>query len=290
MLHPIFDKKMARWMAEQGYDFPPKMIVQFSGGKDSTAMLHRMLAWGFPIEALLFFDTGWEFPEMYHHLALVMQKTGLKITVLHPRRPFAELLKKYRWPDARRRWCTAEKRDAGTKWINQSYHRDRDYVVQCLGFALDELDRTDTKEQLKKGLVMYPLLNDFCMDPEKARYMVAGLRKSADPTDGLTPLTERDALQYCYDLGYTWGGLYERFSRVSCFCCPLKRKRDVRTIREHYPDLWDRALEMERSIPETDRYVTFRGKESLCQINARLGIVAEHGLAPVEPEEMEMFA
>lgn len=289
IFNPIFDNKMARWLEEQGYNFPPKMIVSFSGGKDSTAMLHRMLEWGFPIDALLFFDTGWEFPEMYHHLALVMQKTGLDITVLHPRKPFAELIKKYRWPDSRRRWCTAEKRDAATKWINQNYNKKEDYIVHCMGFALDELHRTDTKEMLKKGLVMYPLLNDFCMDPVVAKYMIRMQDKSDDFTDGLNPLTEGDALQYCFDLGYTWDGLYERFNRVSCFCCPLKRKKDLRVLREYYPDLWARSLKMEQAIPESKNYITFKGKESLTQIDDRLSTVAINLGHVTETEQVELF-
>lgn len=289
MYHPIFDQKMARYLKDQGYNFPPKIVVQFSGGKDSTAMIHRIIAWGFPIDALLFFDTGWEFPAMYDHLKLVEQKTGLIITTLHPRHPFSELIKKYRWPDARRRWCTAEKRDAGTKWINQNYNKKTDYVVQCLGFALDELDRTDTKEQIKKGLVMYPLINDFCMNPEAARHMIAGLRNLDDPTDGLTPLSETDALQYCYSLGYTWDGLYDNFDRVSCYCCPLKRKRDLRVLREQYPELWEAALNMERTIPKSENYVTFRGNESLCEIDSRLSKTGEQ-LGIIKPmAQMEMF-
>jgi len=279
-LHPMFDHKTARWLNEQGYKFPPRLVVSFSGGKDSTAMVHRMLSWGFPIDALIFFDTGWEFPEMYGHLALMMQKTGLKITVLHPRRSFSESLKKYRWPDSQRRWCTAEKRDAITKWINQNFDKKEDYIIHCIGFASDEAHRTDTKEQLKKGQVLYPLLNDFCWDPAVSKYMV-------DPDEAMT---ENDALQYCYDLGYTWGGLYDHFSRVSCFCCPLKRKSDLRTLKEYYPDLWARALNMERSIPESEWYVTFKGKESLCQIDDRLSTVGANIGDVVETEPMEMFA
>ena len=43
-------------------------LVSFSGGKDSTAMLLRMIEEGFPIDAILFFDTGKEFPGLYRHI------------------------------------------------------------------------------------------------------------------------------------------------------------------------------------------------------------------------------
>ena len=42
--------------------------VSLSGGKDSTAMLLLMIERGVPIDAVLYADTGMEFPEMYGHL------------------------------------------------------------------------------------------------------------------------------------------------------------------------------------------------------------------------------
>lgn len=43
-------------------------VVSLSGGKDSTAMLLMLLERGEPVADVVFFDTGWEFPEMYEHL------------------------------------------------------------------------------------------------------------------------------------------------------------------------------------------------------------------------------
>ena len=43
-------------------------IVSLSGGKDSTAMLLRMLEEGWPVDLILFCDTGLEFDGMYHHI------------------------------------------------------------------------------------------------------------------------------------------------------------------------------------------------------------------------------
>ena len=43
-------------------------IVSLSGGKDSTAMLLMMIEKKEPIHHIVFFDTGWEFPEMISHI------------------------------------------------------------------------------------------------------------------------------------------------------------------------------------------------------------------------------
>ena len=50
-----------------------KYIVSLSGGKDSTAMLLRLIEEGYPIDLILFCDTGLEFPQMYENLKRLEQ-------------------------------------------------------------------------------------------------------------------------------------------------------------------------------------------------------------------------
>jgi 3'-phosphoadenosine 5'-phosphosulfate sulfotransferase (PAPS reductase)/FAD synthetase len=212
-----------------------KQIVSFSGGKDSTAMLHMMLERGEQIDEVIFFDTGWEFPQMLDHVDAVEKRTDMKITRLHPRKPFNYWLsehpvkgrtgenkgKVYRtgngWPSPMRRWCTREKVGAIQRHLDSMTD-----MVQCLGIAADEINRTYIRtDNINRR---YPLVE----------YDVA----------------EAEALEYCRNLGYTWGGLYDIFRRVSCFCCPLQRKSELRKLYLHFPELWQRLLAMESSIPE----------------------------------------
>jgi len=216
-------------------------IVSFSGGKDSTAMLHMMLERGEQIADVVFFDTGWEFPEMLAHIQHVEANTGIRITRLRPDKPFANWMFKrpivarkgpnkgcvHRigngWPSPSRRWCTRIKVDAINKhlarWPNP---------VSCVGIAVDEVHRTQTKAQRNgKYPKRYPLI-EYDVD-------------------------EAEALQYCRRLGYDWGGLYEVFSRVSCFCCPLQRIGELRRLRRHRPAQWQAMLKMDRMAPEHNR-------------------------------------
>lgn len=59
-------------------------------------------------------------------------------------------------------------------------------------------------------------------------------------------MTEADCLQYCYDRGYTWGGLYKQFSRVSCWCCPLQPLAELRILYKSYPELWAQLKEWDK--------------------------------------------
>lgn len=65
-----------------------KHIVSYSGGKDSTAMLVRMIEMGMPIDDIVFInvmatpDMGAEFPEMYEYLKKVERYIQRKITIV----------------------------------------------------------------------------------------------------------------------------------------------------------------------------------------------------------------
>jgi len=200
-------------------------IISLSGGKDSTAMLHMMIERHEPIHSVVFLDTGWEFPEMLDHLCEIERKTSLGIVRLQPKHPFHTLFPRKGWPSFKTRWCTQEKVNALKKHVHSVERTFMDFrryglksVIECIGFAYDERHRLNTVAA-KRGKKRFPLIE--------------------------WKITEAEALSYCYGLGYTWGGLYNYFDRVSCFCCPLQRIGDVRILRRHFPSLWSRMLDMD---------------------------------------------
>jgi len=215
------------------------IMASYSGGKDSTAMLHVLLERG-ETPTVVEFHTGWEFDEMEAHRELVEKKTGLRIIPCQAEIPFdfqfahmpirhhetREVHRMgYGWPSPTRRWCT----DIKTRALDRVAKR-LGISVSCIGFAADEMRRTETKRQRKlqaAGRVRYPLIE-------------AGM-------------TEAEALAYCHRLGYDWGGLYGHFSRVSCFCCPLQSLHDFRTLRRHFPHYWKRLLAMQDRCPAHNR-------------------------------------
>lgn len=95
-------------------------IVSFSGEKDSTAMLLKMIEENWKIDEIIFCDTGMESPAMYQHIDKVEKYIGTKITQLKAENSFEYMMlyhKKqkgkykgkygYGWPDFRNRWCTS---------------------------------------------------------------------------------------------------------------------------------------------------------------------------------------
>lgn len=249
---------------------PGSNVVSLSGGKDSTAMLLILLERGEDIADIVFFDTGWEHPEMYEHLEKLERFAGRRITRLHARIPadvatekspfdwlFSETPIRKRgtsqihrigrgWPMASRRWCSGCKRDAINSNMLALTHRVdvRLPLYQCIGFAADERHRMeDHKERNPKW--------------HKTRFPLVEWN-----------VCEADALAYCKQRGFTWGGLYELFSRVSCFCCPLQPLDELRTLRRKFPDLWKKMLRMESWLPDGRRRI-FKNNTTVSALDAR---------------------
>ena len=223
-------------------------ILNFSGGKDSTALLLMILEKGLPLDYIINVDTTKEFPQMYEHIEKVKKYIDKEIHTVsfdfdywfkEKRRKDTSKYrdkKGYSWPSMQQRWCTALKRQGVNKKIKQLVPTGEP-IIQYIGFAADEMHRAERKTN-KKANNRYPLIE--------------------------WGITEAQALQYCYDRGFDWGGLYEHFSRVSCFCCPLKSIKEVKQIYLHYPEQWAIMKEMDKYS-----WKTFRADYSLAQLEER---------------------
>lgn len=223
-----------------------KKIVSFSGGKDSTAMLLRLLEEGREIDEILCCDTGMEFPEMYEHIKKVQEyvkeKYGKEITILKSEKSFEYYMfdhvirkgkrkgeKGYGWGSMLNRWCTWALKDIVVEGYLKKYEEEG--YIEYVGIAYDEPRRIKEK--------CYPLVE--------------------------WKMTEKDCLQFCYDRGFDWGGLYEKFDRLSCWCCPLKNQKELTVIYKEYPELWEKLKDMDRRSRNN-----FKKKYSVEELEKRL--------------------
>lgn len=218
-----------------------KHIVKFSGGKDSTAMLLLMLERGLPVDEIIFCDTGCEYPEVYAHIKAVEKYIGRQITVLHPPHPFeyylADIVKTkgehagergYGWPRRKaHRWCTGVlKEKVAARYLKNA----GDYTLY-IGIAADEAGR-HYKETAKN--IRHPLFE--------------------------WGITEKMALEYCQSKGFDFGGLYKKFKRLGCWCCPFQNKKTLRILRRDYPELWQELVRIDAKSPNT-----FKAERSIAQ-------------------------
>ena len=212
-----------------------KHIANVSFGKDSLAMLLMLIEKGYPLDEVIFFDTGKEFQAIYNlrdKVLPILQKHGIKYTELKPKLPFDYMMfekpvKKrgtniihkygYSWCGGNCRWGTAQKTNTLNKYIGDNYS----YV----GIAADETKRI-----------------------AKAR-----------PINQLLPLvgwnmSERDCLNYCYSQGFDWSEngteLYEILDRVSCWCCRNKNLKELKNMYLYLPKYWEKLKNIQYRLPE----------------------------------------
>ena len=83
-------------------------------------------------------------------------------------------------------------------------------------------------------------------------------------------MTEKDCLDYCYAHGFDWGGLYEIFHRVSCWCCPLQPLSELRKLYECFPELWKQLRKW-----DDDTWQKFRADYSVRELEMRFELEKE---------------
>lgn len=216
-----------------------KYIASISFGKDSLAMLLKIIELGLPLDEVVFYDTGMEFQAIYDvrdKVKVLLNKKGIKFTELKPDKPFLYTMFEkevkgkngrihhgYSWCGGRCRWGTTEKLKKIEKYCKGNY----EYV----GIAYDETKRL---EKERKGNKLFPL---------------ADLK-----------MTEKDCLEYCREKGFNWYeknekvDLYDILDRVSCWCCSNKNLKELRNYYKYLPTYWIKLKELQSKTDRPMKY------------------------------------
>lgn len=227
-----------------------KYIASVSFGKDSLAMLLRLIEEEKPLDEVIFYDTGMEFQAIYNirdKIKPLLEQKAIKFTELKPKNPFlytmfekpvkkrnGEIQYGYSWCGGRCRWGTTEKLKELEKYSKG--------CIEYVGIATDEPKRL---EKERKGNKIFPLAE--------------------------WGMTEKDCLQYCYDRGYNWNEdgieLYSILSRVSCWCCGNKNLKELENYYKYLPRYWN---EFKKLQEKTSR--PFRGNYTIQDLELKFKI------------------
>lgn len=198
-----------------------KYYASVSWGKDSTAMLLKLIEENKPLDEVVFYDTGMEFDCIYKvrdKVLPLLEKRNIKYTELHPPIPFwVDMLIK---PKTKRKtkevvygndWCGQIRWQTFIKQkICNQYTGTENKVY--IGIAYDEPKR-------------FEKLDDYKIAPLVEYQM-----------------TEQDCLAYCKSKGIEWiedgVNLYEILDRVSCWNCANKNLKELRNIYQYLPRYW----------------------------------------------------
>lgn len=228
-----------------------KYYASISFGKDSLAMLFMLIEKQYPLDEVVFYDTGMEFQAIYDtrdKILPILAAHNIKYTELYPEQSFlwnmferpvkkrgTDIIHKhgYSWCGGSCRWGTSQKLKALKAYTNDGV----DYV----GIAADETHRFEKEKRLNKVL---PLVE--------------------------WNIAESQALQYCYKRGFTWEEngyqLYNLLDRVSCWCCGNKNLKELRNMYLYLPEYWDKLKELQK---RTDRPYRRNSHETIFDLENR---------------------
>jgi 3'-phosphoadenosine 5'-phosphosulfate sulfotransferase (PAPS reductase)/FAD synthetase len=200
-----------------------KTQLNFSGGKDSTAMLLRLIELGCRPTQIVFADTLMEFPEMYEYIDKIEQVINQKIIRVKPNHTFLE-------------WFFG----TFTKGKMKGRMRGFPYVITPCWYQREAKDKPMRKLVENCDVVYIGYTKgeeDRIMDSDKFRY----------------PLiewgwTEEDCVAYLKKRGLL-NPLYAKFKRLGCWCCPKQNKESLEILKKDYPSLWNILLQLEKLSP-----------------------------------------
>lgn len=169
---PLTKRRISDWVSWWGTD---GVYISFSGGKDSTVLLHIVREM-FPNVPAVFVNTGLEYPEIQKFV-----KTFDNVTILRPKMRFDEVIKKYGYPII-------------SKDVGKTLHEAR--IARARGKdarVLRKLDGTLTDKYGNKSMYNHakwkPLLDaDFFVSDKCCNVMKKNPAKAYEKETGRKPI------------------------------------------------------------------------------------------------------
>ncbi len=272
--------QMSKQRIQEFYEhFDGKVYVSFSGGKDSTVLLHLVRSM-YPDVSAVFVDTGLEYPEVRDFI-----KSFDNIIILRPEMSFKNVIAEYGYPviskevaqfieDNRRNpnGYTAKKFDPNSDYIKRygarfciakwNYLKNSDIKIssQCCRI----MKKTPAKK-FEKESGLKPFIATMAVESNlrKQEYIKKGCNSFESKRPASTPLgfwTEQDILQYLVENNLPYCSVYGEIKqdkagkfyttgakRTGCMFCMFgvhneKSPNKFELMRETHPKLYDYCI------------------------------------------------
>lgn len=259
---PLIEKiKWALYQIRLWYNYwDMRVYVSFSGGKDSTALLHLVRSM-YPEVPAVFCNTGLEFPEIVQFV-----RDTPNVTWLHPGMTFKATIEKYGWPIISKDQACAISRYRNTKDPVQKYRRLNGWPNGTTGmirkkyqYLIDapfKISDACCDVMKKRPFVKYvketgrhPIMGTMAQDSKrrKDQYQKHGCNMFSGKDPKSAPLsiwTDQDVWRYLKTIGVPYCDIYDKgYSRTGCAFCAFGILREeepnrFQRMKQTHPKLW----------------------------------------------------
>ena len=207
-----------------------KIIVSYSGGKDSEAcLIWAIRKYGVSNVTALFCDTGWEHELTMQHISDTTSKLGVELIKVRGEHDFISLAKhKGRFPSSMARFCTVElKVKPMIDWILGQ--DDSLLIIQGIR-AKESTKRSEMAVECNYFKHYFEELDNG----RKYSYRGKDVREWCKTHDAsvLRPIfnwSAQEVIDYILDAGVEPNPLYKQgMARVGCFPCIMCRKQEAK--------------------------------------------------------------
>lgn len=235
-----------------------KVLVAFSGGKDSHAsLIWAVQKWGTKIVTAVFCDTKWEHALLYPFIDEVCNKLKVPLIILRSKYSFLELaLKKKRFPSTKAKFCTEKlKIEPMIDYIIEQLESES-YLLIIQGIRKDESESRQTMDAHCQYFKYY--FTPYGYDKDGGAKYFSYRKKdivrlgALSKVDVERPVFEKTAVQVIDDImqaGHRPNPLYFLgVGRVGCFPCIMVRHYEVFIMLEKEPDYAQRVVDSEKKV------------------------------------------
>ena len=215
------------------------IFVNHSGGKDSQAMLAKLIKMGLKKKMVIIHADLGEMEWEPMHDWIKKNSFGLPVNVVKSELSFFDLCRKYkRLPSGQARFCTSTLKTAPCEKFMREYCKQHGITkaISALGIRADESPSRAKMEPIKHKTklltVWYPIFN-YDFDMVKNEITKAG-----------------QELHWVYSKGY---------SRLSCVMCAMGRIGEHKQMAKDRPEIFNKMVALERELGKTIRLKQVKG-------------------------------
>ena len=234
-----------------------RVIVTFSGGKDSLAALlwtREHITKNF---TTVFCDTGWEHPLTYEYIHRIADKLHLDLVTLKSKKydGMVDLARQHKkWPSPRFRMCTGELKVRPMIDYLLDDVRDNVLIIQGIRGAESPARAKMSKQCTYFKYYFEPYGYTKNGKPKKHTYRGKDVRafRAQFSDDLLRPVFDWSAQQvidYILTAGLEPNPLYKMgYKRVGCWPCVMCSQRDILNIAIQSPERIEQIANLEKEL------------------------------------------